>query len=92
MISSLSYPHTIMRAAFVLQLGPETKPEEGRFEGWIEEVDSGTALRFRSAEELLKFLGRRFELSLASTEKAPAGDCAQTPAEKKSRRNERRST
>lgn len=27
-----------MRAAFVVQLGPETKPLEGRFEGWVEEV------------------------------------------------------
>jgi hypothetical protein len=90
-MSLLSYPHTIMRAAFVLQLGPETKPEEGRFQGWVEEVDSGTVLRFRSAQELLKFLGQRFELSVASTEKAEAGDGAQTPPGKKSRRKERTS-
>jgi hypothetical protein len=59
-----------MRGAFVVQLGRETKPAEGHFEGWIEEVDSGTELRFRSGEELLKFLGRRFELVLASADSA----------------------
>src|SRR6266850_2349950 len=45
-----------MRGAFVVQLGPETKPAEGRFEGLVQEVDSCTELRFRSSEELLKFL------------------------------------
>ena len=63
-----------MRGAFVVQLGPETKPAEGRFEGWVQEVDSYTELRFRSSEELLKFLGRRFELVLASADKAQAGN------------------
>src|SRR5205814_8717857 len=52
----------IMRGAFVVQLGPETKPSEGRFEGLVEEVDSGRELRFRSAEELMTFLGQRFDL------------------------------
>jgi len=61
-----------MRGAFVVQLGPETRPTEGQFEGWVEEVDSGTELRFRSGEELLKFLGQRFELLLASADKAQA--------------------
>jgi hypothetical protein len=51
-----------MRGAFVVQLGPETKPSEDKFEGWIKEVDSCTELRFRSGEELLNFLGQRFEL------------------------------
>jgi hypothetical protein len=51
-----------MRGAFVVQLGPESKPTEDRFEGWVKEVDSCTELRFRSGEELLKFLGQRFEL------------------------------
>jgi hypothetical protein len=50
-----------MRGAFVVQLGSETKPAEGKFEGWVKEVDSCTELRFRSVEELLKFLGQRFE-------------------------------
>jgi hypothetical protein len=50
-----------MRCAFVVRLGPETKPSEGRLEGWVEEVDTGKELRFRSNEELLRFLGERFE-------------------------------
>jgi hypothetical protein len=55
----------IMRGAFVLQLGPETRPAEGRFEGWVEEVDSCAELRFRTAEELLQFLGQRFAATVA---------------------------
>lgn len=70
--SSFAYSHTIMRGAFVVQLGPETKTAEGRFEGWIEEVDSCTELRFRSTEELLKFLGERFDLAMAAADKARA--------------------
>ena len=63
-----------MRGAFVVQLGPETRPTEGRFEGWVQEVDSCTELRFRSGEELLKFLGQRFELVLASADKVQVGN------------------
>jgi hypothetical protein len=50
-----------MRCAFVLRLGPKTKPSEGRFEGCVEEVDTGQQLKFRSPDELLNFLGDRFE-------------------------------
>jgi hypothetical protein len=50
-----------MRCAFVIRLGPETMPSEGRLEGWVEEVDTGKELRFRSKDELLNFLGERFE-------------------------------
>ena len=63
-----------MRGAFVVQLGPETRPTEGQFEGWVEEVDSYTQLRFRSGEELLKFLGARFDLALASATRDRAGN------------------
>ncbi len=42
-------------------LGPETKPSSSLFEGWVEEVDSGDELRFHSVEELLRFLGQRFD-------------------------------
>ena len=49
-----------MRGAFVLRLGPETKPSEDHYEGWVEEVDSNKELRFHSTGELLKFLGERF--------------------------------
>jgi len=74
-----------MRGAFVVQLGPETRPTEGQFEGWVEEVDSGTELRFRSGEELLKFLGQRFELVLASANKGRAGNKGEPiPCRKKS--------
>jgi hypothetical protein len=50
-----------MRGAFVLTLASETRPTQGRFEGWIEEVDTGRELRFRSTEELLAFLARCFD-------------------------------
>ena len=73
-----------MRGAFVVQLGPKTRPTEGQFEGWVEEVDSGVELRFRSGEELLKFLGARFDLVLASTNKDRAGNKSeQVPCRKK---------
>ncbi len=72
--SSFAYSLTIMRGAFVVQLGPETRPTEGQFEGWVEEVDSSTVLRFRSSDELLKFLGARFDLVLASANKDRAGN------------------
>jgi hypothetical protein len=58
-----------MRGAFVVRLGPESKPSEGRFEGWVEEVDSCMERRFRSTEELLKFLGQRFDVAKDSAEK-----------------------
>ena len=54
------YADFVMRRAFVLQLGPDSEPHE-RFEGWIEEVDTGRELRFRSTEELLAFLTECFE-------------------------------
>ena len=59
--AELSYVEKVMRCAFVVRLGCETKPSEGRFEGWVEEVDTGNELRFRSKDELFKFLGERFE-------------------------------
>jgi len=48
-----------MRGAFILRLGAETEPSENRFEGWVEEVDSGKELRFHSTGELVQFLGER---------------------------------
>jgi hypothetical protein len=50
-----------MRGAFVVRLGPETDPARGKFEGSAEEVDTGKRSRFRSVEELLRFLGQAFE-------------------------------
>ena len=72
-----------MRGAFVVQLGSETKPAEGRFEGWAQEVDSSTELRFHSTGELLKFLGQRFESARASVDKAPAANKEEIPSRKK---------
>ncbi|HEY8715718.1 MAG TPA: hypothetical protein VIM00_10075 [Candidatus Acidoferrum sp.] len=56
----------MMRGAFIVQFGAETKPAEGIFEGWAQEVDTCTEFRFRSGEELLKFLGERFELTMGA--------------------------
>ena len=56
-----AYSHN-MRGAFVVQLGPDSNPGDGQFEGWVEEVDSCVELRFRSTEELLKFMALRFDL------------------------------
>jgi hypothetical protein len=53
-----------MRGAFVVQLGPQTDSARGQFEGSVEEVDTGKRLKFRSTEELLKFLGQTFEEGL----------------------------
>ena len=52
----------MIREAFVLRLGPETEPSRRHFVGWIEEVDTGEEFRFRSTDELLAFLGQRFNL------------------------------
>ena len=52
-----------MRWAFVVQLGGRTDPVRQQLEGSVEEVDTGTELRFRSTQELLAFLCRQFELS-----------------------------
>jgi hypothetical protein len=53
-----------MRGAFVVRLGPGTESERGHFEGWVEEVDTGTRVKFHSSEELLRCLGRSFEEAL----------------------------
>jgi len=80
-----------MRGAFVVQLGPESDPAEKQFEGWVEEVDSCIELRFRSTEELLKFMGLRLELVRGSGGK-PAACEVQAPAvEKKSAQKSRKS-
>jgi len=82
-----------MRGAFVVQLGPETKPSEGRFEGLVEEVDSGRELRFRSAEELMNFLGQRFDLVTAAVGEIRISDkIEQVPSRKKNSRKERSSS
>ena len=80
-----------MRGAFVVQLGPESNPAEGHFEGWVEEVDSCTELRFRSTEELLKFMCLRLDLVRGSGVKPPAcessGDPPRKPPAQKSKKS-----
>jgi hypothetical protein len=60
---SVRYGDRVMRSAFVLRLGPETNPSQGLFHGWIEEVDTGRELRFKSTEELLAFLGLCYDVA-----------------------------
>jgi hypothetical protein len=50
-----------MKQAFVLQLGSETDISRRHFVGWVEEVDTGRELRFKSTEELLEFLAQCFD-------------------------------
>ena len=45
-----------MRRAFVLRLTPEARPVEGKFQGRVEEVDSGRNVKFGTIEEFLNFL------------------------------------
>jgi len=81
-----------MRGAFVVQLGLETRPTEGQFEGWVEEVDSGTELLFRSGEELLEFIAKRHELTVARSKKLhPSSRTDQVPCDKRSSRKGRKS-
>jgi hypothetical protein len=53
------------KAAFVIQLRPETKIEAGRFEGRIEHVASHQAARFHSLDELLSFIASLAEVGNA---------------------------
>ena len=79
-----------MRGAFVVQLGPESDPAEKRFEGWVEEVDSCIELRFRSTEELLKFMGLRFDLVKSSNGKKTSCEAgADLPGKKPAQRTKR---
>ena len=66
LFSTSSYAGNVMRGAFVVRLGAETKPKQGLFEGWVEEVDSGRELRFHSAGDLMQFLGERFRAACAT--------------------------
>jgi len=52
-----------MRQAYILQLGSDTDVARRHFVGWIEEVDTGRELRFKSTDELLTFLAVCFDES-----------------------------
>ncbi len=47
-----------MRRAFVLRIAPDFDSGNDRVEGWVEEVDTGRELKFRSAPDLLTFLSK----------------------------------
>lgn len=81
-----------MRLALVVRLGNGSRPAADLFEGWVEEVDSCTERRFRSTEELLKFLGQRFDLAMAVADKAGGKNSnEQGSPKKRSLRKERKS-
>jgi len=82
-----------MRGAFVVHLGPESKPTEGWLDGWVEEVDSSVELRFHSAEELLKFMASRFELAMGKADRPHASNRREhVRSDKKRSRHERKSS
>jgi hypothetical protein len=62
----------IHRRAFVIQLGPDSDPATGRFEGRVEHVASGASVRFARSEELLDFLARTIDAEQARRD-APEG-------------------
>jgi hypothetical protein len=72
-----------MRLAFVIRLGSDSRPADGIFEGWVEEVDTCTERRFHSAEELLAFLGQCFDLANSSTDIDRSDSGGQLPCGKK---------
>jgi hypothetical protein len=59
------------KAAFVIQLRPETDTEAGRFEGRVEHIASTRAKRFHSLDELLTFIASM----LAEVRKADRPQC-----------------
>ena len=50
-----------MKLAFEVRIGSDSRPSQGFFEGWVEEVDTCTEQRFHSTSELLAFLGECFD-------------------------------
>ena len=57
-----------MRRAFVLRIAPDFDFENGQVEGWVEEVDTGRELRFRSVPDLLTFLSKCMKESAKKNE------------------------
>jgi hypothetical protein len=45
-----------MKGAFVLQIATDSDAARREFAGHIEEIDTGTELKFRSTDQLLEFL------------------------------------
>ena len=46
----------LMKRAFVIRLSSDSNPLESKFQGHVEEVDTGRELKFRSLDEFLAFL------------------------------------
>jgi hypothetical protein len=70
----------VMRCAFVVRLGRTTKPDEGKFEGVVEEVDTGKERWFCSREELFKFFGECFTTAtVTDAEENTLPDCSGNP-------------
>lgn len=80
-----------MRLAFVIRLGNDTRPADRRFEGWVQEVDTCCEVRFRSTEELLNFLGERFEQLMISNDEVLPDEADSDPKRRaaKSKRGSR---
>ena len=72
-----------MKLAFVIRIGTESRPSEGFFEGWVEEIDSCTERRFHSTAELLSFLGQCFDKVASSAPENSKGEKKSLPRKKK---------
>jgi hypothetical protein len=70
-----------MKLTFVLRI--RSRPTEGSFEGWVEEVDSCTEEKFRSTAELLSFLGKCFDK--ASSANPEGGEGRNEPPDSKTK-------
>ena len=57
-----------MRRAFVLRISPECDVDAGKLEGWVEDVDSGRELKFKSVPELLSFISQSLKDRSSSPE------------------------
>ena len=78
-----------MKLAFVIRLGNDSRPSEDLFEGWVEEVDSGTERRFHSTGELLAFLGQCFEAAISPVGRSGTRGPEPAPCRKKSPRRKK---
>jgi hypothetical protein len=56
----------VVRGAFVVQLRKAVK--DGRLEGLVEEVDTGSQIRFHTERELIGFLRKRFAQTRQSSQ------------------------
>jgi hypothetical protein len=72
-----------MKLAFVIRLGIESRPSEGFFEGYVEEVDSCAERRFHSTAELLSFLGQCFDKAALANPEIGDGKKERAPRKKK---------